>query len=413
VPAGIPADTRQYLETIAAAGDARREQLGADTVAEAPRWALDTLGPVPEELGERLGWQHKAGVIAAHRELSGHDDPDIPLGAAPPPGLVEAHASWSAAWQALGRPAGDDEGAMSDGQLRMRVRAYEREQAWAPRQVSNELAGTIQARDHQRGFAIRLGAEADAAPDEQVRERLRREAAQAGALADTLDTGIAQLEQLDHERGLWLAHTAGTRAAYDRARQELLNRRALDEQPETHVTAAGWMAAHDQAMREEDTHRPITDEADLTGQDTSLDEACAADDASHDGAGGPVSDADTDTETDAEASRRDERDRRTGAQVSAEVSADTGAEAGPASAEHNPPERVASAGLPADLREIAMAEPAPADEHTVREPSAEEIAESVRRAQRALDEITAREGGDQDRLDAERAFCLPEMRLGS
>jgi len=39
-------------------------------------------------------------------------------------------------------------------------------------------------------------------------------------------------------RGLWLAHTVGTRAAYDRARQELLNRRALDERPDTQVTAA-------------------------------------------------------------------------------------------------------------------------------------------------------------------------------
>jgi hypothetical protein len=50
-----------------------------------------------------------------------------------------------------------------------------------------------------------------------------------------------------------------------------------------------------------------------------------------------------------------------------------------------------------------MAEPAPADEHTVREPTAEEINESVRRAQRALDEITARDAADQARLDAERA----------
>ena len=397
LPAGIPADTRQYLETIAAAGDARREQLGADTVAEPPRWAVDALGPVPAELGERLDWQHKAGVIAAHRELSGHDDPEIALGAAPPPGLVEAHASWSAAWQALGRPAGDDEGAMSDGQLRMRVRAYEREQAWAPRQVSNELAGTIQARDHQRGLATRLAVEADTAPDEQVRDRLRREAAQATALADTLETQVGQLEQLDHERGLWLAHTAGTRAAYDRARQELLNRRALDDQPETQVTAAEWMTAHDHAIHDEDAHRPITDEADLTGQDTGHDYAADPADAVSGDERGPVADTATepDTATDVGACGLAEDSPHAGVEVAADAEP-------VASAAQAPPERVATAGLPVDLREVAMAEPAPADEHTVREPSAEEIAESVRRAQRALDEIAARDAADQARLDTER-----------
>jgi hypothetical protein len=44
---------------------------------------------------------------------------------------------------------------MSDGQLRMRVRAYEREQTGAPRHVANELAATIQAAARHRANAVR------------------------------------------------------------------------------------------------------------------------------------------------------------------------------------------------------------------------------------------------------------------
>jgi conjugative relaxase-like TrwC/TraI family protein len=392
LPDGIPADTRQYLETVAAAGDTRREQLGADTVAEPPRWAIDSLGPVPDELGARLAWQHKAGVIAAHRELSGHDDPDIALGAAPPPGQVEAHASWTAAWRALDRPAGDDEGAMSDGQLRMRVRAYEREQAWAPRQVANELAGTIQARDHQRSMATRLAAEADITTDAQVRARLGREAGQAGALADTLGTQVAELEQLGHERGLWLAHTAGTRAAYDRARQELLNRRALDERPETQVTAAEWVAAHDHAMREDDAHRPITDDGDLADHTTDHN----VEETTYLGRSGGAPDCDADADEASLTGINDRADARPAAETKA------GGDARAEQQADEAPQRVGTTGLPEDLREIAAAEPAPADEHAVRVPTAQDTAESRRRAQRALEEIAARDAADQTRLEQER-----------
>ena len=46
----------------------------------------------------------------------------------PKPGQVEAYAAYRAAWRALGRPEVDrEELELSDGQLRMRVRAYERE----------------------------------------------------------------------------------------------------------------------------------------------------------------------------------------------------------------------------------------------------------------------------------------------
>ena len=56
-----------------------------------------------------------------------------------------------AGWRALGRPDTDvEERELSDGQLRMRVRAMERENAWQPRYVARELSGTTQAAENER-----------------------------------------------------------------------------------------------------------------------------------------------------------------------------------------------------------------------------------------------------------------------
>jgi hypothetical protein len=88
-----------------------------------------------------------------------HDDPATgdagdALGPAPQPGQVEAYAAYRVAWRALGRPEIDrEETELSDGQLRMRVRAWEREKPWSPRYVGNELAGTRQAAAHQHRVA--------------------------------------------------------------------------------------------------------------------------------------------------------------------------------------------------------------------------------------------------------------------
>src|SRR5262245_66503006 len=80
---------------------------------------------------------------------------------------------------------------ISTGQLRVRVRAYDREQAWAPPYVANELAGTRQAAQQRRNDAVMRAAEADATEvvgdGDTERARLHAEAEQASALADALD----------------------------------------------------------------------------------------------------------------------------------------------------------------------------------------------------------------------------------
>jgi hypothetical protein len=223
----------------------------------------------------------------------------------------------------------------------MRVRAYQREQAWAPRRVANELAGTIQAADQQRANATLRTAQAQAEQDPEARQRLTREAAEAAALADTLEQHTSTLQDLDDAWTQWYVHTAGTRAAADRAHAELANRHVGAQDDGQRVTAAEWLAAHAETLRAEDEHREIT-EADLAEDLGEFERAKAH-----------VRPADT-----------------------------------------------------IDLREQAAADDAPADQDTVRVPTAEETTDSVRRAERALAEIRARDAADTNAAAEARAEQL-------
>lgn len=251
-----------YLAALAAAADDRADELGRDAAEQAAPWAVEAYGPVPGEGGERETWERRAGVVAAVRELGGHTDASDALGPAPKAGQVEAYAAYRAAWRQLGRPEIDrEELELTDGQLRVRVRAHDREAAWAPRYVGNELAGTRQAAATHQHTAALLTAEADGA-DPAERDRLRGEAAATRALAETLDARATELQVVDDARAEWLAHTAGTRAAAERAKAELGARHIDDTAPDQEVTAEQWLAAHRADLATEEPHQVVT-EADL------------------------------------------------------------------------------------------------------------------------------------------------------
>jgi hypothetical protein len=331
---------RRYLDQLADAADSRRESLGRKVAETPPQWAIESLGPVPADADQREEWVRKAGIVAAHREQTGHDDPATALGAPPKPGQVEAYASWRAAWRALGRPEADrDEIEMSDGQLRLRIRAYEREKAWAPRYVANDLAGTTQAAEKHRRTAALRAAEAAAIDDAATRARLEQQAAEATALAEVLDARAAELERADQVRAEWYLHTAETRAAADRASAELSARLAAADRADELISADDWLAEHRQAQRAEDAHRHVTDETDL-------------------------------------------------ADVNAQREADLRA------VDHSLPTGAVEPPAP-DIRQVAAEEPAQVDEDHVRVPTAEETADIVARAQRALAEMERRRAAEE------------------
>ncbi|OLT19368.1 hypothetical protein BJF78_36205 [Pseudonocardia sp. CNS-139] len=353
-----------YLDSLAAAADERAAQLGRQAATERPRWAVEAFGEVPEASGARSEWERNAGTVAAYRELCARDD-DQPrgraswahpaaeaadvLGAAPKPGQVEAYAAYRAAWRALGRPEVDREVMeLSDGQLRVRIAAAKREETWAPRYVDNELAGTRQAADSNRQTAALRAAEADAATDPSERARLQQEARDAAATAETLDRQAEALQQVDDARADWWMATAVTRSNAADAQAELAARHADDAEPEQLVTAEEWLAAARDADAVEDVHREVVDESEFT-------------DAEHD--------------------------------------ADRATLPAPRRATVSEEETVLETGVD-DVRAVAAREPRERDEDVVRVPAAGEVEAAVQRAQRAINEMRARQVADE-RAEAE------------
>ena len=345
----------RYLAALAEAADARRDELGALTAEQAPQWATEAFGPVPTEPEQLADWTARAGQVAVYREQMDHDDPVAAIGQPPKAGLVEPYAAWRAAWKALGRPDTDtDEQHMSDGRLRLRVRAYEREQAWAPPSVTNKLAGTIQAATHHHQTATLRTAEAAATTDQTEQAKLRQEADEYTALAQMLDNDLPTLRELDRIYQEYVDHTATSRSAAERATAELANRGATDTTSEPHATADEWLQAHHEAMTREDPFREITE---------------------HD-----VSEADV---TDADHTDADLTD-------AARASTDTDEQAAE-------PRSIAGQGWEEDLREVAAREPSSLDEAAVRNYAPDESQDALARARRAMDEMHRRRAADAAR----------------
>ena len=243
IPDSVEASHRPWLAERAQAADSRRVELGERCAVEQPRWVVDTLGAPPAGEVERVEWVERAGWAAAYREIAGHESETDPLGPAPPSGLAEKHAIWRTAHQALGMvDRGPDEGAMSEGQLRVRVAAFERERVWAPAAVRDGLVATSEAaQDAHTGAAL---------TDGDVVEFL--------AEADALTERAAILDEADRVRAEWTAAVTATREAAVRARAELTARGIDVDSPQDRVTAEEWRAAHTAAMEEDEAHRDIT-----------------------------------------------------------------------------------------------------------------------------------------------------------
>ena len=356
VPEVADPQWQTYLATLAGAADDRRNDLGRDVAADAPLWAVEAFGapPSPNHNEARSAWEERAASVAAYRELVGHDDKTDALGPPPRPGQVETYAAWGAAWRALGRPeAARAEAEMSTGQLRVRVRAYDREKTWAPDYVADLLAGTRQAADKHRQDAALWDAQAAATAEEDSVARIRDEVLRSASLAEALEGRARQLAEADEVRAAWYAHTAETRSAAERAAAELTARQVDGPAEPRLVTAREWLAAHNDEARAEDPHRTIADDHDLADptDQRERDQRDAA-------AGKPPADS-------AEVPSRDIRQKVTEGTAGEKLLADDGAV------------------------------------DAVRVPTADETADSVRRAQRALQELKHRQAEDARHVEGE------------
>ena len=193
------ADLDRYLRELAEAMDDRARRLGEHTAQAQPAWARQALGPVPEDTVARLDWVQRAGVVAAYRERYGYVHPADPIGPAPAKTSPEARAAWHAALTALGTVDGMDLRGCTDGELWLRRGTYERETAWAPPHVAEELRLLRIAERDAHVNAVRAEHESRAARDDQAAGRHRhlagiwraleaKTAAEAGMFAAAQDT---------------------------------------------------------------------------------------------------------------------------------------------------------------------------------------------------------------------------------
>jgi hypothetical protein len=262
-PRATRADPRWPIRPCDSGRPAAR-RAGARLAEDPPQWAREALGAVPDadtDPDGRARWEQRAGWAESYRELVGHDDPADALGAAPPAGLAEKAAVFHAAHQALDLPqVGADEERMSEGRLRARWAAWQRELDAAPRYVADDLETAHTAHRRAATDATVWQARADAEADPLVRDEIATAVRQARETAEQIAEQIAQLTAADDARAAFLVDSAVTRGRAERARTAAgLRGINLDDQSDR-VTAQEWLDAHLADQRADEAHREVTED---------------------------------------------------------------------------------------------------------------------------------------------------------
>jgi hypothetical protein len=264
-PAEAPVEYQEHFEELQDLIRVRRDELGAAEAENPSTWATETLGPVPDEVFARTEWEDKAGRIAAHREASGWDHETQPLGPAPGLGKTEARAEWVQAWAAAGRPDSTaEEHELSEGALRCRVAAMQRQDATLPPNVYDEMRAVEKEIYDARHQAAEAENAADQAEDEWEAAVLREKAAEHASYVERWETKRAGLQEQDDARRLLMERTSVTRDLGQRAYYELTTVREVKvDNEDDRVTAAEWLEMEAATRVQDDAHRTVT-ETDLT-----------------------------------------------------------------------------------------------------------------------------------------------------
>jgi len=228
VPESMTGSRGEFAREVGAALDAREVVLG-ERQAEAPEpWALDRLGPVPQEDPlAREEWMQRAGTVAAYREAY-VDAPGTTIGPMPQAGAVYQRAAWDEAFQALGTSDEERQIATADDDaLRRMVDTYEDEKKWAPAWMRDEQRDANQGRDHYDVQARLADAKAGRAADGESAEQQRVRAEAYRELSGALGERATAYGEITEARDAWYQETQPARETADAARSEL-SRRGID-----------------------------------------------------------------------------------------------------------------------------------------------------------------------------------------
>lgn len=302
----LDGDLGRFLQEWAAEMDERTERLGRRVAEEQPAWAIDRLGPVPEDPMERADWERRAGRVERYREAHGYDHETNAIGQAPPQGAVEARADWERARRALGVDEKEaDIARASDETLRQMIERAEREEEWAPPYVADDMQKAFTAardfedqavqmelraqeqaekeaaeheervneamyaaqtatgyNEHQEALAQTMALQqvptlqAEIDPSDLVKETLDR-AQTSRDIAETMADRAAKFQQMQQVREAWVEETQTVRDEADLARTELERRAPAEpeveepETPEAPASPAASASAHVPSVEEQ------------------------------------------------------------------------------------------------------------------------------------------------------------------
>ena len=232
-----------YLADVAARAHERTRELGVEVAADPPVWAREWLGQVPDpqtQPVEHATCVRDAGQVAAYREWRGIPDNQTSIGQAPPPAQQLAHELWLRVAEAgAGDPRVIDWRKASDQQLRETIATWEREQAWAPAQVSPERGEALAlAHDANSDAVLGRARLAVMAPDDPERERLELYVEAHEVMAEQAAGLAGGLDGAYDARQAWWEDTREQREAAHGAEAELA-RRGLPLRPEREPEPGG------------------------------------------------------------------------------------------------------------------------------------------------------------------------------
>ncbi len=220
---------QQFVTELGAAMDARRSRIGEHAAHTSPAWAVNALGPVPDDPLDRLDWTERASAIGAYRELYGVESDTDPIGPEPV-NSPEARSAWMAAYSAQLRQDPSDLDHLPDSSLYLCRAQYEAETQWAPPYPGRELHLVRQAQLDMTARQVRHQAEAKTAQARGDQKAAARHAslAESARAASGFYRARGDLdEQLHTARQEWAAKTAPMRLAAVQA-DALLRRRHPD-----------------------------------------------------------------------------------------------------------------------------------------------------------------------------------------
>jgi conjugative relaxase-like TrwC/TraI family protein len=214
----------EYEAGLRRAMDARAERLGEHAVQTSPAWALQALGPVPDDPVQRLDWQHRASKIATYRELYGIQDDHEVIGAEPTGNAPEMRAAWHDAFAAITKTDELDVRSLPDQSLTHMRDSYRSETGWAPPHVGKQLREVRLGAETMRLKATRAEAEAKNAKDQAVAARHAEIANKARALESQHRQHETILSEAMEDRRLWDKLTESSRRLAIQADSELRRR---------------------------------------------------------------------------------------------------------------------------------------------------------------------------------------------